>query len=124
MSTTAIAEKVKHTPGPWKFSFGKKVEDVQVLKVSPENDTTDRKGWESKVISICSSNNEILCDVKAYTTDPFLQDFDQWAANCKLIACAPDMYDIIKELYDWSIRNNTKGPIFPKLEAVINKINQ
>jgi hypothetical protein len=32
-----------------------------------------------------------------------------------------EMFDVIKELYDWAIRNNTRGPIFPKLEAAYLK---
>lgn len=63
----------------------------------------------------------ISCSVQGYAENGIPDDED--TANAKLIAAAPDMYDIIKELYDWSIRNNTKGPIFPKLEAVMNKIN-
>ena len=121
MSTAATTE-VKHTPRPWQFAFGQTPENVQILNVAPENDSINGIGWESKIISICNENGEILADIKAYTTSGFLQDFDQWEANARLIISAPDMYDIIKELYDFSIATGMKGLIFPKLEAVLQKI--
>lgn len=42
-------------------------------------------------------------------------------ANAKLIAAAPDMFEIIKELYDWAQDTQTFGPIYPKLEAAYKK---
>lgn len=111
-----------HTPGPWQFGFGKTPETVPVESVKPENDSVEGKGWSFKAITVCNSNKEILAEVKAYTTSGFLQDFKQWEANARLIAAAPDMYEIIKELYDFSIASGMKGPIFPKLEAVLQKI--
>ena len=42
-------------------------------------------------------------------------------ANAFLIEAAPDMFAVIKELYDWSIAAGVKGPIFPKLEAAYLK---
>lgn len=103
MSTTSIAEKVKFTPGPWVLD-------------KPEPLRSDS-------IDIHNATGELwLFSVMGSHVGP--QDSEETIANAKLIASAPDMYDIIKELYDWSIRNNTKGAIFPKLEAVINKINQ
>jgi hypothetical protein len=42
-------------------------------------------------------------------------------ANARLIAAAPELLEVCKELYDWSIANNVRGPIFPKLEAAVLK---
>lgn len=47
---------------------------------------------------------------------------DSLIANAKLISVAPDMYDIVKELYDWAQDTQVFGPIYPKLEAVMNKL--
>ena len=46
---------------------------------------------------------------------------DTDVANAKLISAAPDMFEVVKGLYEWAIKTNTKGRIFPKLEAAYLK---
>jgi hypothetical protein len=43
--------------------------------------------------------------------------------DAKLIAASPDMYEIVRELYEYAMSTGVKGPIFPKVDAVMTKIN-
>lgn len=42
-------------------------------------------------------------------------------ANALLIAAAPDMFEVIKELYECGMSSGTKGQWFPKVEAAYLK---
>jgi hypothetical protein len=42
-------------------------------------------------------------------------------ANARLITAAPEMFEVIEELYKWAVDNKTFGPIFPKLQAAYQK---
>lgn len=46
---------------------------------------------------------------------------EEGVANAKLISAAPEMFEVIKELYDWAQDTQTFGPIYPKLEAAYKK---
>src|SRR5687767_12765935 len=93
--------EAKHTPGPWEVSIGNSGSIFGDLN-NPVHD----------------GDNPYIGSVAGIGVNV---DIPECTANAKLIAAAPDMFDVIKELYDWAIRNNTRGPIFPKLEAAYLK---
>lgn len=84
----------KYTPGPWKFLYDETPETVQPLNVNNE------AGEKWVVMNICIGNSEgqQFAEVRAYTTKGFLQDFDQWMANAKLIKSAPELLEALKEI--------------------------
>lgn len=43
-------------------------------------------------------------------------------ADAKLIAAAPEMFQIIQSIYEWSNKNDVFGPIYPSIEAVYKKV--
>lgn len=91
--------QTKHTPGPWTV-WKKNTSDYLVLGPHDGN-----------------GNPEVA------NVNGFIEFSDaQNKANAKLISAAPDMYEIVKELYDWAQDTQVFGPIYPKLEAVMNKL--
>lgn len=48
-------------------------------------------------------------------------DYDAPEFRAKLAAAAPEMFVVIKELYEWAIVHKIYGSIFPKLEAAYKK---
>ena len=48
-----------------------------------------------------------------------LYEFNE--ADAKLIAAAPELFEVCNEIYEWAIKTKMQGPIFPKLEAAIKK---
>jgi len=88
--------EMKHTPGPWKFPFNQLPETTTKITVLPENDPNNGIGWDFKTIYISDNDNNVLAEVKAFTCKGFINDFNQWEANAKLIAAAPAMYDAIQ----------------------------
>jgi hypothetical protein len=87
--------KSKFTSGPWKFAFSQTPETVKVLTVRPDSDSIDGKGWRSKTINVANDKGECLAVVKAYTTEGFVQDFNQWEGNAKLIVAAPELFECL-----------------------------
>ena len=83
----------KHTPGPWSI-----------------NGTYERE--------IKSADGTLLAVAAGYATK---EDTELAAANAMLIAAAPDMFEVIKELYEFSMKTDLRGPIFPKVEAAYLK---
>lgn len=88
----------KFTPGPWKFPFSQTPETVETLAVPAEADSVCGKGFLFKVIPVENSNGERLAEVKAFKTKGFLQDFDQFEANAKLIVSAPDLIKALQSI--------------------------
>lgn len=96
--------EVKHTPGPW-------VIDPILIQV---------KDGGNCPAYIRDQNNVIIADMNFNI--PAGIGSKECTANAKLISAAPDMYEIIKELYDWAQATQRFGPIYPKIEAAIKKI--
>lgn len=96
----SVMEVAKHTPGPWTV-WKKNTSDYLILGPHDGNGSPE------------------VANVNGFIE---FSD-DQNKANAKLIALAPDMYEIIKELYEYSMSTGHKGLIFPKLDAVMTKIN-
>jgi hypothetical protein len=90
----------KHTPGPWLL----KPDDVLPSDKSIDIYTDDHNWVAVALGSHVGQKTE-----------------EQILANAKLISAAPDMFEVIKELYDWSIASDIRGSIFPKLEAAYLK---
>lgn len=86
----------KHTPGPW--------------KVFPEESST------MVYCDDCLGSRVADCSAQHTILQP-----EERKANAKLIAAAPDMFEVIKQLYDWAQANQIFGPIYPKLEAAYKK---
>lgn len=85
--------ETQFTPGPWSI-----------------NGTYERE--------IKSADGTLLAVAAGYATK---EDTELAAANAMLIAAAPDMFEVIKNLYDWAQANQVFGPIYPKLEAAYLK---
>jgi hypothetical protein len=83
--------KTSFTPGPWKFPFQQTPETIEVLQVPPERDSVEGKGWISRSIYVANSKGEILADIKAMQTAGWVQDFNQFEGNAKLIVNAPSL---------------------------------
>lgn len=99
--------EVKHTPGPW---------SVQLVV---KEDT----GWKAMVhVGECKNYGNPICKVFMGGHGALFSAKEDVEANAKLISVAPDMYEIVKELYDWAQATQRFGPIYPKIEAVIKKI--
>lgn len=84
----------KFTPGPWEV--GKKTKSLGGLKFYGPDE-------ELGIV---------------HTSIP------QYEANAKLISAAPDMFEVIKEVYEWAIQQKVVGSIFPKLEAAYKKATE
>jgi len=86
----------KHTPGPW--------------EVFPK---------ESKTKVYCDDAlGSLIADCTSiYTPLPM----EQREANALLISAAPDMFEVIKEIYECSMNTGHKGLLFPKVEAAYLK---
>lgn len=96
-------KKFKHTPGPWEVS----VENEGSIFGDLDNPKHDGDSpYIGTVAGIGPDKKDKECK-----------------ANAKLIACAPDMYEIVKELYDYAMTSGHKGLLFPKIDAVITKLN-
>lgn len=95
----------KYTPGPWKI-------DPILIKV---------KDGGSCPAYIRDQNDVIIADMNFNI--PAGIGSKECTANAKLIEVAPDMYEIIKELYEYSMSTGHKGLIFHKLDAIMTKVN-
>jgi hypothetical protein len=93
--------EIKHTPGPWKTP----------------NPIADNSGtFGAMVFSVYADNGTHIYDKRIIN-----KHVDEHKANARLISAAPDMFEVIKELYDFSIKTELRGAIFPKLEAAYLK---
>lgn len=93
--------ETKFTPGPWIVCVG------NGGSIFGDQDNAAHNG-----------DNPYIGEVAGIGVN---KDIPECTANAHLIAACPDMFDVIKELYDWSIAAGIKGPIFPKLEAAYLK---
>jgi hypothetical protein len=98
--------KLKHTPGPWVVKDG-------------WDENGNGKYFPSVIMGHISKLSGEMPQI--VVNESHDQHRESIMANAKLIAAAPDMLDVIKELYEWAINNNVKGRIFPKLEAAYLK---
>lgn len=96
-------ETVKHTPGPWIVCIG----NEGSIFGDQDND-------------VHNGDHPYIGTVAGIGVD---KDIPECTANAKLISAAPDMYEIIKELYEFSMSTGVRGLIFPKLDAVMTKVN-
>lgn len=95
-------EQLKHTPGPWEVSIGNEGSIFGDLNNDAHN-----------------GDHPYIGTVAGIGVD---EDIPECTANAKLISVAPDMYEVVKELYEFSTSTGLRGSIFPKLEAVMNKL--
>lgn len=93
--------EAKHTPGPWKVCVGNAGSIFGDLNNEKHN-----------------GDNPYIGEVAGIGVD---KDIVECTANAHLIAAAPDMFEVVKELYDEAIVDGIKGPIFTKLEAAYLK---
>lgn len=91
--------EIKFTPGPWLI-------DPVLIKV---------KDGGYCPAYIRDQNNVIIADMNFNI--PAGIGSQECTANAKLIATAPDMFDIISELYKYGMESGHKGVLFPKIEA-------
>lgn len=91
----------KFTPGPWKVCVGNEGSIFGDL----EN-------------PIHNGDNPYIGTVAGIGVD---KNIPEYTANANLIETSPDMFEVIKELYDFAIKTGVRGPIFPKLEAAYLK---
>jgi hypothetical protein len=106
----------KHTPGPWT------IDDIQEGSVTPENDILG-VGWQYKTAWI-KSGEIILAEVKAMTTHVFLHDFDEFSANTKLIAAAPELLQALKDMvasYKMYVKKHDQNEFIINAENAIQK---
>ena len=74
------AEKPKHTPGPWKLrSVGR---DVLAIVAHPQHDH-----YEVEVS-------------RSVTNIPGLAEGEEWSANARLIAAAPEMLEALEDIVE------------------------
>lgn len=91
---------IKFTPGPW--SQAKSTPSL----IEGANGNTVAQAFEIYDGTIDKDRVQVM-----------------WS-NAKLIAAAPDMFEIIKELYDFAQSTQTFGPIYPKIEAAYLKATE
>ena len=98
-------EKSKYTPGPWK---------IQGERFLPPY------AW---VIGHIEKNGERLVVASAWKTDDKIastKDDETGQANARLIAAAPDMYSLLREMFDGGPHLTKK--LYNKIEACLEKI--
>jgi hypothetical protein len=93
--------EAKHTPGPWRVCVGNAGSIFGDLNNDAHN-----------------GDNPYIGEVAGIGVD---KDIPECTANAHLIESAPDMFEVIKYLYDWAHANQVFGPIYPKLEAAYLK---
>lgn len=104
----------KHTAGPWKFLFGITPENAVIQDVREDSEGA---GFKSKQVYIGNDKDECFADIKAYTTSGFFQNFDEWAANARLIAAAPEMYELLQKIFADGVTGYDQ-----KINELLNKI--
>lgn len=111
--------ELKFTPGPW---F---VHDNVQDPIEPKQSNAKFIGTYDIKNSDASCGDDVLwiADAKPYECDGFADKATAFA-NAKLIAAAPDMFEVIKELYEYSMQSGHKGLLFPKIEAAYLKVTQ
>lgn len=83
----------KHTPGPWYRNIHA----------------------NGKYPIVFAGRNQHIAVAKQQN------DGAETEANIDLIAAAPDMFEVIKELYEYGMSSGIKGQWFPKVEAAYLK---
>jgi hypothetical protein len=91
----------KFTPGPWKVCVG------NAGSIFGDQDNAAHNG-----------DNPYIGTVAGIGVD---KNFPECKANACLIESAPDMFEVIKELYEYSMNTGHKGVLFPKIEAAYLK---
>lgn len=88
----------EYTPTNWSFWQGQSPDQTQIYKVPPENDESNGKGWDFKSVTIANEQGLIVAEVKAMTTDHFVNDFDELEINAHLIKTAPKLLAFAKDM--------------------------
>lgn len=109
----------KHTPGPWEFMFEQTPESVKELEVLSEN-SCDGKGWKFKQIDI-GNNGRSFVKVSAGTIDIYIQSYDEFDANAKLIVAAPDLLAACVNVMEWLANDKDRQYERDVLLAAIKK---
>ena len=109
---------MKHTKGEWKQ---RKLFD-EPLKSVNENGC----GWIHNQIYIQGEDDRIICHVN-YSTDHkdmgwgWNETIEKWEANAKLIAAAPEMLDLLIEIFDKVNIGDYSIELYKRTKTVIKK---
>ena len=95
-----------HTPGPWQLT-------TNPIEVNTTDSIASIYGPTSIEGGAC-----LIADVSRSPGDEVA------LKNAKLLAAAEEMFDVLKELYDFAERTGANGSSVPKIKAVIEKIIQ
>jgi len=102
-----------HTKGPWQTAL---INEGEVPATELGSD-----GFRYKTQNIETINGDILAEVKGYTTGGFMKNLTQVEANARLIAAAPEMFEMLEQLQHFTkLPKNSKSQIV----ALLNRINQ
>ena len=109
---------MKHTKGEWKQ---RKLFD-EPLKSVNENGC----GWIHNQIYIQGKDGRIICDV-SYSTDHKdmgwgqNETIEKWKANAKLIAAAPEMIELLNEIFETVNLSDHSMDLYKRTESLIKK---
>lgn len=100
---------MKHTPGPWKYGTPN-VEDY-----------IDIDGNGSRITSICLDTSSIDFSASGDPNDtPENEVAERWA-NARLIAAAPDMLALLKELSAWLVCPDASPETVQQIKEAVDK---
>jgi hypothetical protein len=91
----------KHTPGPWEVRENITPSEYGTVEVYKE----DGNKWIASALG----------------THVGPRTKEEAKANAHLIAAAPDMFEVIKAIYEYYQKNNVKGYMHEELEAAYLK---
>ena len=97
--------ETQFTPGPWNLKINGK-RKLGITSSCPV-------AWD--IANVDADVNMVIDNVTRQLISI------QSVANAHLIAAAPDMFEVIKELYEYSMNTGHKGVLFPKIEAAYLK---
>lgn len=109
-----MSTELKHTPGPWAWQ-----------KLGNFNNLVAQHGDREIIIGSLAIREAMPVETfPAMNNDGILYAISKDHPNAKLIAAAPEMFEVIKELYDWANKHQKFGAIYPKAEAAFKKATE
>jgi hypothetical protein len=107
--------ETQFTPGPWHVH-----DNVSYEKIHERNIGT----YDIKTTPPGALEDSIwLADVKPYDVSGFTSK-ETACANAHLIASAPDMFEVIKGLYEYSKKSGVKSYMYEEIEAAYLKATE